>query len=155
MSYDVQFLCFRISVELRCCSLPGIVLLYRGLLTIWHDLSETFYLNAALGIFRDMHIRLLTRVMINSSPEPLTAYGRDYQSAIKSTGVKKAIALGHWPLCDNSCFPHVPSPQDGKQTLWIILQDSWSNFRGPVWLVISDDNDIDLNIHPVVTHDTE
>jgi hypothetical protein len=69
-------------VERRSYSLPEIVPLCRGLLATLRNIPEMLCSSTARAIFRDMHIRLLARLMTNNLSESLAAYsltlpGRD------------------------------------------------------------------------------
>jgi hypothetical protein len=54
------------AMERGCCELPEIVLLSGGLLAMLHDVPGMLYSSAAPTIFRDTHIRLFARLMMNN-----------------------------------------------------------------------------------------
>jgi hypothetical protein len=75
----LPFSCFTKAVERRSCSSPEIVPLCRGLLATLRDVPGMPCSSAARAIFRDMHIRLLARLIMNNLSESLAAYSLTLQ----------------------------------------------------------------------------
>jgi hypothetical protein len=68
------YLLFVRAVEERECALGSIVLLVRQLLLNLRDAWSLIRTSASKTIFRDMHIRLLSRLMRNNRDESISAY---------------------------------------------------------------------------------
>jgi hypothetical protein len=70
----LPYSCFINAVEARDCSLALIVPLVRGLLSAIRDVALILRTTIAQAIFRDMHIRFLSRISVNNLEEAAAAY---------------------------------------------------------------------------------
>jgi hypothetical protein len=102
----LPYSCFISAVEARDCSLTLIVPLVRDLLAALRDVLFILQTTAARVIFRDMHIRLLSRISANNVEEAAASYLltlegrcelRDRERGYSTEGVEAAPEIRQLP----------------------------------------------------------
>jgi hypothetical protein len=121
----LPFSCVTKAVERHLCSLPGIMSLCRALLTPLRDAPRMRCSKAARAIFRDMHIRLRARFIMNNPSESLAAHaltlsGRDQIRKSEKGSSTRGLEIpsqGVFPVCPDAAilegYCHEKIPYDG------------------------------------------